>query len=318
MHLCKSLILFFGGKMKRLFIAILAAAQILIVLSACGSADETVSDEGLVTESVAAAVTTLPAATTTAATTKKPRTTEAEVKPQITEAAVIANAEAESQTENFAETAATTAAANSDVKEAAVADMTGMYGTWNLDNKTGGGTITFNEDGTYKRVGGNDDSGTYEIKPIRYSVNGYNGAVNGACIDLDTETSFVTDRYYIFPGNRVIYGDDVFSGLSIYAYPGTSNADYDYYSKLAKLLTDTHKNDNYQITFNQGGLFYVESIKIEGNTITIAAYTYGTYEINADFTSLHITLGDGSWSGDCPLNIAANTITIEPFGTLTD
>jgi hypothetical protein len=295
--------------MKKILVAMLAAA---LILTACGNGGDAAGDNfsaATVEKTETAPVTT---AETTAKTTRE-RVTEAEVKPaQTPDVGAIGAPNTEEDPEGNSEFQETIILPT---KPTAAADMTGMYGTWNLDNKSGGETITFNEDGTYERVGGTNDSGTYEIKPYGYYLNGY-GSVDTVHIELETETSFVTDEYGVFPGNNIIYGYDIFNDLSVYALPGTDSADFDYYSKLAKLITSTYQNDNYAVSFFEGGMFSVDSITKDGNTIIWQNYTYGSYEVNDDFTSLHIKLGDGSFEGDCPVNIAANTISTEPFGDI--
>jgi hypothetical protein len=281
--------------MKKILISLLAAT---LMFTACSGGDAAAEDFSAATVAATKAETAPETTAETTAKTTRQRTTEAEVTAQPTEA---------------------TAAPVRDPRELPLPDLSSMYTTWNLDNKPGGGTITFYEDGTFERHNpdGEDDSGTFRLNPMGIADEDNNLTLSTVEIDLDTDYLYVADEFYFFPDYNIIYGNQIsFNILSVYALPGTDSETFGYYSKLAELITGKFENNDFEVSFSRSGRLTVDSFKIEGNTMMWETYATGTYEVNDDFTSVHITLKDGSFEGDCPLDIDGRTINIEPFGEL--
>jgi hypothetical protein len=199
----------------------------------------------------------------------------------------------------------------------AAPDMSFIYGAWLLDNTEDGDTLTLYEDGTYERLDTYYEliyTGTFAVTSEENIINGY-GTEPQIVIEMD-DSGFMSDDYYILPGEQVLYNEDTWGDLSVYALPGTDNETFERCKNLAKLLTDNHYNENYQVTFYQSGIFSVDQIVSDENSSSYSYFIHGTYEVNDDFTSIYMTFDDGSFEGDCPFDIEANTLYVEPLGEL--
>jgi hypothetical protein len=199
----------------------------------------------------------------------------------------------------------------------AAEDMSFLYNTWLLDNTEGGDTLTLNEDGTYEKFDSFYEiiyQGTYVLRAMENMISGY-GTEPRLVIEMD-DTGFMSDDYYFLPGEQIIYNEDTWDELSVYALPGTDSETFERGKNTAKLLCNTHYNENFQVTFYQSGIFSVDQIVRDENSSSYSYYAHGTYEVNDDFTSIYVSFDDGSFEGECPLDTQENIIFIEPLGEL--
>ncbi|MDR0946605.1 MAG: hypothetical protein LBM87_02510 [Ruminococcus sp.] len=203
-------------------------------------------------------------------------------------------------------------------------DLSFIYGKWNMGvNQTDalyGEYITLNEDGTFERFhnfGSTTSTGTYELRAMKNMINGY-GTETLLVIELTAEDSFSGNDYYVLPGEGAIYNSDSWGDRTVYVKPDLDGAEINRYLKLAALLDESFSNEDYQLTFYSNGIFSVDKITSDDFSTSYSYYCHGLYEINEDFTNFYIVLDDGSYEGECGLEMSTegSSLFAEPFGLL--
>jgi hypothetical protein len=203
-------------------------------------------------------------------------------------------------------------------------DNSFIYGTWYLGGDPSADSLTLSEDGTYDDYDSYIEMSDTGIFELDYEINMINGMdmMDGepsTYIRLGTEDDFFPKEYYIMPGGNTIYIDDGWGGVSVYAKEDVDAEAFEYDSKL--LLLTNHEsnwsNDDYSLIFYKNGYFSIDKIETTENSYSSSYYMHGTYEVNDDFTSVYLSFDDGSFDGDCPLDLENGTISAPPLGELS-
>jgi hypothetical protein len=203
-------------------------------------------------------------------------------------------------------------------------DNSYVYGTWYENNDTSADSLTLSEDGTFEQYDSFYEmtvTGNYEVDVELMMISGMDidEGDESILIRLGSEDDFFVDEYVIMPSGNTMYIEDTWGDVLVFAKEGLDESAYDYDRKMIALTQKEYSwsNDGYAMVFYKNGYFSIDQVEQTETSYSSSYYMSGSYTVNDDFTSVYVSFDDGSFAGDCPLDLDAGTLYVEPIGDLT-